>query len=216
MRASNARSHVLARNIAGALVALLLHGAMFLVLVKLAVPERPPSDPIFTLLVLPEPERRQALIPPPPIAPEQADVPNLPELPELPTAPVISVPPAFAIDPPRSAAPPDLTGLGRVLFGCTLENLGSLTAEARARCVHAGLGGPPDEASLAAVAQLSAIENARFERALVRKQQPLLLPCAGGIGISLYTVLCVADGLINGFDLDSKKYAVYEPWPDEN
>jgi hypothetical protein len=208
---------VLRRRLAGALLALLVHGAVFLVLSFYVIADRPQAEPVFTLLVLPEIVTTRETPVDLRTMPESAPILPLPQLPPLPPAPSISLPPPMAAEPPpQTPAPPDLAGIGRVIFGCKPEDLATLTPEERARCTSAGLGTPPDEASLAAIAELAAEENVRFEYALLRKQQPLLLPCAGGIGISLYTVLCLADGLINGFDLDSGKYPVYAPWPDEN
>jgi hypothetical protein len=212
MRPVNRRS-----RIAGASVALLLHGAAFLALVRLAVPEQTDPVPVFSILVVPQPQPRREEMPPPAIAPQATESPILPAIPELPRVPTISLPPGFAVSPPPQSTLPSLAGIGRVMFGCTPEQLAALSAAERLRCQSAGLAQPPDEASLAALAAFDAVEHAYFDRELKRKQGPVLLPCMNpnGIGVTIWTVYCVADGVINGFDVDSEKYAIYEPRPDE-
>jgi hypothetical protein len=213
VRATNRRTRIL-----GASVALLLHVAVVLVLANFVVAERPAAIPVFTMLVIPQREAPLAELPPRIVSPEQEQIGSLVTLPQLPPTAPITMPPVLDLPPSSAAAHPDLSGIGRVAFGCTPDHLGLLTTDERARCVSAGLGMAPDEASIAALAKFDAAQNAPFEVALQWKQQPLLLPCANpaAIALTLYTVYCLADGFINGFEAaDSGKYLIYEPWPDE-
>jgi hypothetical protein len=189
-------------------LALVIHAALVWNLFTHIQLAEKPTDPTLTItlpMLTPRPEPA-----PPVVAPESTEAPRLAD---VPPATEITPPPSFTWTPPQASPQSDLAGIGRSLFGCRIENLAGLSADERANCSRAGLGAEPNDAAVAALAQVALVESAPFERALVRKQQPLLLPCAGGIGISLYTVVCLADGVINGFDLD--KYPVYEPWPDE-
>jgi hypothetical protein len=216
-------------RIASVAAVLLLHLGVAMLFLSLTLPQGKAPDFVFTLIT-PQPPQPTAPVPPPSAeapgeAPRLADVPPLPDVP-APPSPIWTGPPA--------QPQPDLAGIGRSLFGCRIENLAALSPEQRAKCSRAGFGVPPDEASLAAVAQLMARENLAFERALAQKQGALLLPCTssagrpieivGGspaVGITLFsigggsggTVGCLADGLINGFDTEDQ--GVYQRWADE-
>ena len=105
------------------LLVLLLHALMLLVLLRFTVQKHAPLTPVAEHLLemiipaakLPVP-RRAAPRPLPPIIPSPGPFP----------APVPS------LAPPAQA--PDITGLGRALFGCAPENLSNLTPDERARC----------------------------------------------------------------------------------
>lgn len=111
------------------------------------------------------------------------------------------------ISPPRAIAPvgpspvpgASLNGLHQSLFGCAPENLGKLSPEARARCAVTTLENP-DANAPANVLNLPsrAHDPARWQRALARKQNPLLLPCANFAMLPL-APFCLLKGAMDGF-----------------
>jgi hypothetical protein len=94
----------------------------------------------------------------------------------------------------------DLGALHGFLFDCAPENLINLTAEQRAGCVTANAGPKPDD-SVDYADHTNRSKNAvRWARGLMRKQQPLLLPC---MPPGLATLICLGKGISGGgFDLD--------------
>jgi len=138
----------------------------------------------------PKPSQSQAQIPPPTISPAA---------PAYPDYRGITLPPdVFANQSP---------GLNRSLFGCDGLDLKALTPEQRAHCTAApyALMHPDDGVDFHDGAGRSRYA-ALWARRLAIKQGPLLLPCANpqAASIDLGTVLCVAKGAIEGFDLDAQ------------
>ncbi len=137
------------------------------------------------------------ILPPPPKAVEHATpVPMI--------RPDITIP--RTIPSPIVTAPPAATlrGLNQSLFGCAPGNLDKLSPEDRANCLSAK---PNVEEPNVLNLPSRAHDAPRWERALARKQNPTLLPCANsaGLPLTLGTVFCTANGVINGFgDLDAQ------------
>ena len=107
--------------------------------------------------------------------------------------------------PPLTSETPT-NGIHGFLFDCAPENLANLTPELRARCAVASTNRSDDTGAVTNHASRS--KNAvRWARALARKQQPPLLPCASpeGFGVGLGTVICLGQGIADGgFDLDAQ------------
>ena len=95
----------------------------------------------------------------------------------------------------------DLGALHGFLFDCAPENLNNLTPEQRAQCATASTGHKPDD-SVDYADHTDRSKNAvRWARGLMRKQQPLLLPCMPPLN-PIITVICLTKGASQGFDLD--------------
>jgi hypothetical protein len=106
------------------------------------------------------------------------------------------------INLPPTAGETDLGALHGFLFDCAPENLNNLTPEERARCATASAGQKPDDSVDYADHTDRSRNAARWARGLMRKQQPLLLPC---MPPGIATLVCVAKGISGqGIDLDAQ------------
>ncbi len=105
------------------------------------------------------------------------------------------------INLPPAIGDTDLGALHGFLFDCAPQNLINLTPEQRAQCLTAGR--KPDD-SVDYADHTSRSKNAvRWARALMRKQQPTLLPCMPPL--SLAALICLGKGAADGgFDLDAQ------------
>lgn len=176
------------RRPASALIVVLLHVALIAVLLHATF--RTSSKPedvreiIFRLLrPAPRPERA-------------------PEAPRLirPVAPSQST-----VTPPPAQNGMSLQGLHGFLFNCAPENLSNLTPDERAHCLSGALAPTPDETNTLRNQPSRSRDARHWARALARKQNPVLLPCASsqGVGVGITTVICIGKGLASGFgDLD--------------
>ena len=132
--------------------------------------------------------------------------PKLPEKvrPAPPIRVIVPLPHAQAPIATPQAPGGSIEGLHQYLFGCAPEDLDKLTPEQRAQCpmtFNPGANAPDNVLNLPSRAH----DAPHWQRALARKQNPLLLPCANAAGLPLtpQAVLCVVNGAINGFgDLD--------------
>jgi len=112
------------------------------------------------------------------------------------------------------------SGLGYQLYDCHTANLPKLTAEQRAACAKAQVGPKQDEGDSVDFADHSdqIPGAARWAREKARKNGPPLLPCASTQSIfatlSTATLACLANGAINGFDLDGRP--MYGDKPEES
>jgi hypothetical protein len=106
------------------------------------------------------------------------------------------------INLPPTQGETDLGALHGFLFDCAPENLSNLTPEQRAHCATAHTGHKPDD-SVNYADHTDRSKNAvRWARGLMRKQQPLLLPC---MPPSLATLICLGKGAADGgIDLDAQ------------
>lgn len=143
-----------------------------------------------------------------------------PPAPAVPTSlPAITVPPILLPGtdmPPGAVAPaaraPDALGdffvlgaIGRHL-PCTVSSYDGLPEEERARCAGALARQDAGAAYVPSLRQHQA--QVVFSHELARKKAPFLVPCFAGL--SLATILCLADVAINGFDADRLPgYATY-------
>ena len=100
---------------------------------------------------------------------------------------------------PPTAGQSNLDGLRFALLSCAPENLGNLPSELREQCdrIDAALFAGRDALPEA----LRIKHSGRWEAELLLKQTPQLLPCASpnGLGVSLGTLLCIADLIRNGY-----------------
>jgi hypothetical protein len=107
-----------------------------------------------------------------------------------------------AITPQQPQAIPSLNSQ---MFGCAPETLDALSQEQRAQCN--GTAAIPQRNDTVDYADHTNRSRgaARWARDRARQNAPVLLPCASnqGIGVSIGTLICVGNGLINGFDVES-------------
>lgn len=119
----------------------------------------------------------------------------------------------FVLTVPEPGAGPDIVGVGDMLRTCTLENIGNLSDDERERCKRVGLGVTRRRFDGSDLLEhpSRARQHERWARALALRKAPLLLPCmnAEGLGVSIGTVLCLADGFANGFDLQNSPLPTY-------
>jgi hypothetical protein len=97
---------------------------------------------------------------------------------------------------------------GYQLYDCRAANLPKLTADQRAACAKSAIGPKQDDNSVDYADHSDQVPGAaRWAREKARKNGPTLLPCASNVAlaVALGTVLCLADGAINGFDLNAQK-----------
>lgn len=182
------------RKFAGAAAAIALNivlvAALLQAMVERAPPLRAPKESITWLSLPPKPQPHET-----PAA-----------RPRLATAPLGIIPGTHAITVPPATSGADLKGLHDFLFDCTAQNLAGLPPEQRAHCKGV-LGPRPDDDSVDFADHTARSHDAaRWARARDRKNGPLLLPCASptAAGIGLGTLLCLGNGLVNGFDLDAQ------------
>ncbi len=101
-----------------------------------------------------------------------------------------------------------LQGLGRALFDCRPENLSRLTPEQQADCASASSGMKRNDSVDFADHTNRVRDAALWARQKARKNGPPLLPCASTQSIfatlSTATLACLANGAINGMDLDAR------------
>jgi hypothetical protein len=143
------------------LLVLLLHAFMLLVLLRFTVQKHSPLAPAEHLL--------EMIIP---VAKVSAPAPRTPAQ-KPPTSPLPFIPPVAV---PSLAPPtPDITGLGRALFGCAPENLSNLTQEHRAHCPSPFT--KPDQSAM--VEPKSHVkESARRAAEMDSKNTPGRVPCS--------------------------------------
>lgn len=181
------------RRVGVAAVVLLLHAVMLVLLVRATYVAPPASyipERVYWLSL-----RERAT----PVVPAIAPSPGPDTTTRPPTARlVLPAAPAPANGAPSADA---LRGLNLDLFGCAPEDLANLTSEQRARCapsLRKHDGNSVDYADHTDRAH----DARRWARGVVRKKSPLLLPCASPVGISpLGTAFCLANGILNGFDV---------------
>jgi hypothetical protein len=115
---------------------------------------------------------------------------------------------AFTVPAMKDNDAKALQGLGRALFDCRPENLSTLTPEEQADCASASSGMKKDDSVDFADHSDRVRDAALWARQKARKNGPLLLPCASTQSIyatlSTATLACLADGAINGMDLDAR------------
>jgi hypothetical protein len=107
---------------------------------------------------------------------------------------------------------------GYQLYDCRAANLPKLTDAERAACAKSAIGPKEDKGDSVDFADHSnqVPGAARWAREKARKNGPTLLPCASNaaVAVGLGTVLCLANGAINGFDLDEQPQ--YGDKPDDS
>ena len=106
-------------------------------------------------------------------------------------------------------------GLGLQLFDCRIENISKLTEEQRALCARSSSGLMPDDSVDFADRSAQVRGAGLWARQKARKNAPGLLPCASNRSayatLSTATLLCLANGVINGIDLDARPMYDDEP-----
>ena len=107
------------------------------------------------------------------------------------------------INLPPTQGETDLGAMHGFLFDCAPENLNNLSPEQRAQCATASAGQRPDDFVDYADHTDRSKNAVRWARGLMRKQQPLLLPCMPPL--SLAALICLGKGAADGgFDLDAQ------------
>lgn len=183
------------RRIASAGAVLVLHLIVLGLWLNASTAVRPKNAPFETILYLspPKPEIKPAV----PAMPR----PKVRTL-TLPDRRAIAVP-AMKDDEAKA-----LQGLGRALFDCRVENLSKLTPEQQAGCASASSGMKKDDSVDFADHTNRVRDAALWARQKARKNGPPLLPCASTQSIyatlSTATLACLANGAINGMDLDAR------------
>jgi hypothetical protein len=183
------------RRIASAGAVLVLHLVMLGLWLDTAHTIHPKKAPLETILYLspPKPEIKPAA----PAMPQ----PKVRAL-TLPDSRSITVP---AIKDNDAKA---LQGLGRALFDCRPENVSKVTPEEQAACASASSGMKKDDSVDFADHSDRVRDAALWARQKARKNGPPLLPCASTQSIfatlSTATLACLADGAVNGMDLDAR------------
>jgi hypothetical protein len=181
-----------ARKFAGAVAAIVLHVAIVAALLQATVGRTPPVQPskeLIAWLSLPS-------------KPQPHEAPAVPQ--PRATAPFRIIPDGRAITLQPAANGTDLKGLHN--FDCTAQNLADLPPEQRAQCKGV-LGPRPEDDSVDFADHTGRSHDAaRWARGRDRKNGPLLLPCASptAAGIGIGTLICLGNGLANGFDLDAQ------------
>lgn len=183
------------RRIASAGAVLVLHLIVLGLWLNASTAVRPKNAPLETILYLspPKPQIKPAV----PARPQ----PKVRALP-LPGRSAITVP---AMKDNDAKA---LQGLGRALFDCRVENLSRLTPEQQAACASASSGMKKDDSVDFADHTNRVRDAALWARQKARKNGPALLPCASAQSIyatlSTATLACLANGAINGMNLDAQ------------
>ncbi|HTT99411.1 MAG TPA: hypothetical protein VMF58_15285 [Rhizomicrobium sp.] len=195
------------RKAFGAAAVVILHVAIVAVLLNATMVQRmfraAPRETILYLQPLQKPQAKPQVVPPPKRAESSArrTAPVvIPQAVHSPTSPAPTVGPAS-----KAESVP-----GYQLYDCRTANLAKLTPEARAACAKAQIGPKQDKGDAVDYAdhtnQIPGHE--RWAREKARKNAPTLLPCASNqsafVTASTATILCLAKGAINGFDLDDQ------------
>lgn len=179
------------RRASAALLVVLLHVAFIGIFLRTTWHREvapSPRELVLRILPLPPPKPAQHAPPIPLIRPDVT-------VPRETTSPTVTAPPAAA-----------LPGLNQSLFGCAPGNLDKLAPEERANCLSHQSRRNVEEPSVLNLPS-RAHDEPHWQRALARKQNPTLLPCAnpGGLPLTLGSVVCAANGAFNGFgDLDEQ------------
>jgi len=181
------------RRLGGAAFVLLLHALLIAGLLRATlVKETILSPSREVLLQFPQPASA------PKTVPEKSPPPVRLLVPKAPSTTAITAPPA------TNGA--DLQGLHQSLFDCAPENFVNLTQEQQAQCNSAAIGPVPNTAESPRNLPSRAHDAPHWERALARKKNPVLLPCANPLGLALTPLLlaCLGKGVVQGFDLDAQ------------
>lgn len=195
------------RKVSGAAAVVLLHIAIVAVLLNATMVQRifrsAPRETILYLQPLQKPQAKPQVVPPPKRA--------------APTTRAIAPPPPqpkSSVSAPVPQVTPGASSANAVpaykAYDCRAANLPKLTNEERAACAKAQVGPRQDPGDSVDYAdhtnQIPGHE--RWAREKARKNAPTLLPCASNQSVfataSTATILCLAKGAINGFDLDDQ------------
>jgi len=183
------------RRIASAGAVLVLHLVMLGLWLDTADTVHPKKAPLETILYLSPPK--------PEIKPAAPAVPQ----PKV-RAPILPGRSAITVPAMKDNDAKALQGLGRALFDCRVENLSRLTPEQQAGCASASSGMKKDDSVDFADHTNRVRDAALWARQKARKNGPPLLPCASTQSIfatlNTATLACLANGAINGMDLDAR------------
>ena len=177
------------RRVGTALLVVVFHALLILILLRETL-HQSEEPPVTREVVL------RLVRPPPPAAARPEILP--PTLPSLePLFPVAPVPGTNNPASPTNGA--SLHGLYFFLYECTPENFANLTEEERARCASASLSPNPDETNTLRNLPSRSHDAAAWNRALVRKNNPPLLPCMSPQGFNpLGTAMCLGKAAAKG------------------
>ena len=186
-------AHALTNRMTSLMLVMLLHGLLLILLLHAFTQKNTaalsPRETILRLLPLLQHSPQQEAAPSAGAAPRARPL----------RAPVM--PPAISTAP----AAPDVTGLGRQLFGCAPERLATLSPEDRARCVT-GLNAP--DKSMVTFPKSHVQDPARRAAELKAKNSSPRIPCTftgsapaphGTAMAVMVDPVCAIDGLFNGY-----------------
>jgi hypothetical protein len=189
------------RKFAGVAAALALHIALIALLLRASLGPNPTGTLVHEtiLLLLPLKSKTEKTLPVSPHAQRAAQ--------HYPDYSAITLPPLPITGTSE--------GLHLMLFDCLPENISNLSPERGARCAGASTDTKQDDSVDSTDHTGRSRDAAHWARGRLRKNGPLLLPCASnaGIGVGLGTLLCLAKGAANGFDLDNQE--IYGDRPED-
>lgn len=184
------------RRVASALLVVLFHALILMVLLRAAIHHRAETTPPVREVVLhfiQPPRAPAAKVPPPP-------------LPLIAPLPTLALP---APGKPMTSPAPNSTGSLKDFYfylnECTPENFANLTEAEKARCAQASLSPVPNDTRSLLNLPSRTKDAPHWERALARKKNPALLPCASPGGVNLIgSALCLGKSAVKGTfgDLD--------------
>jgi len=179
------------RRVASALLVVFLHALVLLAFLRTVIQPTQKAAPTRELVLnfLPPsaPAKAKPAVPP---APFRLIVP----MPEVPQAPG-----AITAQPPASNDTGSLRGLYFYLYECTPENFANLTETEKARCAQASLSPVPNDNRRVLNLPSRAKDPQHWQRALARKKNPALLPCASPQGINpIATAFCLGKAAVKG------------------
>ena len=179
------------RRVASALLVVLFHGLVILAVLRAVIHHRTENQPPTREVILRflQPSTPAVKKPPPSSLPLIAPIPT----PSLPGRGETLTP--FA---PNSTG--SVKGLYFYLYECTPENFANLTEAEKARCAQASLSPVPNDTRSLLNLPSRAKDAPRWQRALARKKNPALLPCASpqAPGVSLETITCLGKAAAHG------------------
>jgi hypothetical protein len=198
------------RKVFGVAAVIILHVAIVAVLLDGTMVRRifrpAPRETILYLQPLPKPQTK------PEVAPRiMREAPPARRI-----APLVKLQDDRGVTQPQTndeASKPD-TRPAYQLYDCRAANLPRLTPEQRAACAKSAVGPKQNDNSVDYADHSDSIPgSARWAREKARKNSPALLPCMSSQGLSVPNPLCLANGVINGFDPDNQ--ASYGDKPDD-
>ncbi len=109
--------------------------------------------------------------------------------------------------------PTGFSGLATALFGCPLDGQSIVTAETSKPCLHQNVASIKYDPETFHRLDISHARYAqRWSYELGKEKGPLLLPCMNpsGLAISVGTLVCIGDLIVNGYHPDHDYFGSYQ------